>query len=1041
MTRFLDRAGPRWFTIPAHRSFVRDLASGLYSALGGADDPAALSEAIVLTPTRRGARALSEAFVEAAGGKAVLLPQIRALGDLEAGEPPFEPGDLALDLPPSVSPLRRRFELARLVIDHADMIERTLDASSALDLADALSAFLDSVQIEEVADPSRLDALVEGELAQHWQASARFLKLAVEAWPKRLEALGLSDVATRRVALLRALRQRWLDHPPKGVLVAAGSTGTAPATAELLAVIAAAPKGAVVLPGLDLDLADAAWRQVSEQHPQGAMKRLLERAGLDRSGVQLWPVPTDQEGESRGRWRRRLINEALRPAEATADWLVQIKTLRDEGAKSGLDPIAEGLKGLSLIKARTEEETATAAALLLREVLDTPGRTAALVTPDQALARRVSAKLSRWGLEADSSAGSPLSWAPVGVLIALTAQLAAEPNDPVRLLALLKTPFVRLGLADDAFERARRDLEQLALRGAHPHGWEGLVARLAKAAARDSLAGSEQDAEAARHRQAAVDRAQDLLARLGNALQKAASAFAPESIGPEAPVSEATVSEAPVSKAMEALVHAIDLLTAQPVGDSAVWAGATGEAAGALLANLIRESDGLPPVTLAQSAALVERLLADETVRTGGATHPRLRILGAIEARLVRADRLILAGLEEGVWPQAAPTDPFLSRPMRKALGLPPPERRIGLSAHDFAQAACASEVILLHSERRGGAPTVASRWIWRLETLAKGAGQAILDRPEVLDWVRALDAPSETYNPAQRPNPKPPVMVRPRQMAVTQIERWIRDPYAVYARRILKLKPLERPDEPIEARARGTAIHDAFETFFKLYGPVLPDNAEALFAQCLVTSLVEAGMPQARMTRERALAANVAPWVISLERRRRDGARQVVEQTGTLTFAAKAGDFTVTAKADRIEVRTNRADVLDFKTGSAPSKKQVLSGLSPQLTLTAAIIAGGGFAEVGKAIPRQLAYVKVSGGRVPGKETVVVDDADAAEQAQVALDRLMSKVNQFDDPETGYPSWPVPQFIGKHGGDYDHLARLWEWHVIGGGDEAGDSE
>ena len=1028
MTSFLDQSGPRWFTIPAHRSFVRDLASGLYLALGQGHDPAALSEAIVLTPTRRGARALSEAFVEAAGGKAVLLPQIRALGDLEAGEPPFEPGDLALDLPPSVSPLRRRFELARLVLDHSDMIGRQLDASSAMDLADALAGFLDSVQIEEVADPSRLDALVEGELAQHWQASARFLKLAVEAWPKRLERLGLSDVATRRVALLRALRQRWLDNPPQGVLVAAGSTGTAPATAELLAVIAQVPQGAVVLPGLDRDLADDAWRQVGEQHPQGAMKRLLERAGQERRSVQVWPVPTDHDNEIRGQWRRRLINEALRPAEATADWLDQIGALREEGATAGLDPILEGLKGLSLIKARTEEETATAAALLLRETLETEGRTAALVTPDQGLARRVSAKLSRWGIEADSSAGAPLSGSPAGIVIALTAQLATTKVDPVRLLALLKMPFVRLGLETEVYERARRDLEHLALRGAHPHSWEALEAKITKSAEPDKRPETKPDPEADERRRQRAERAQDLLHRLNLALEQAMAPFKDD-------------EAASLSQAVEALVHAIDQLTDDPAMPSTVWAGATGEAAAALLANLIRESDGLPTVTAKQSAALIERLLADETVRTGGATHPRLRILGAIEARLVRADRLILAGLEEGVWPQAAPTDPFLSRPMRKALGLPPPERRIGLSAHDFAQAACAGEVILLHSERRGGAPAVASRWLWRLETLAKGAGQSIPDRPEVLDWVRALDAPRQAYSPAPRPNPKPPVAVRPRQMAVTQVELWVRDPYAVYARRILDLKPLERPNEPIEARARGTAIHDAFETFFNRYGPTLPDEAEEKFADCLVEALTEAGMPLARMTRERALAKNVAPWVIDFERRRRDGAKLVVEQTGKLTFASDAGEFIVTAKADRIEVRNHRADVLDFKTGTPPSKKQVLAGFSPQLTLTAAILAGGGFTDVGPALPRQLVYVKVSGGRPPGKETIVVDDQDAEQRSQEALDRLKDKVVEYDHPDTGYLSWAVPQFIGKFTGDYDHLARLWEWHVIGGSDEGGAPE
>ena len=416
---FFDRPDPRWFTIPAHRPFVEDLAAGLMAALTPLG-PEALSDAIVLTPTRRAARALAEAFVAVGGGRAVLLPQIRALGDLDEGEPPFEPGELALDLPPAITPWRRRFELARLVAENEHLLERSLDAAGALELADALAAFLDSLAIEEAAPPPDLDDWVEAGLARHWQVSARFLALALDAWPARLAQLGLIDVATRRVALLRALAARWASEPPAEVLVAAGSTGTAPATADLLDVIARAPRGCVVLPGLDQDLAEAAWAQVEEQHPQGAMKRLLARARIERRDVLPWSPPTP--GDSRGRWRRRIINEALRPAEATADWLGQIARLREEGAAEGGDPVAEGLAGLSVIAARAEDETASVAALLLRETLETPGRTAALITPDAVLARRVSARLARWGIVVDSSAGAPLAGFPAGLLPNLLAR-------------------------------------------------------------------------------------------------------------------------------------------------------------------------------------------------------------------------------------------------------------------------------------------------------------------------------------------------------------------------------------------------------------------------------------------------------------------------------------------------------------------------------------------------------------------------------------------------------------------------------------------
>ena len=372
MTGFLERMGPRWFTIPAHRPFAQDLARGLAEALS-AGGPEALSQALVLTPTRRGARALADAFVsaenlEALGGRAVLPPQMRPLGDLDEGEPPFEPGDLALDLPAAIAPLRRRFELTRLVSEHWTLLEgRELAAAAALEMADALGSFLDSLQIEELEPFERVAGLVEADLADHWRVSRRFLEMALTEWPKRLKALGVVDVSERRVRLLRRLADAWTTHPPHGVLVAAGSTGTAPATAALLKVIAEAPQGCVVLPGLDDGLSDEAWAEVGEQHPQGAMKRLLDKAAVVRKQVATWPASS--AASARGRWRQRVINEALRPPERTADWLRVIADLNTGDDGKTVNGVGYGLEGLSLISAQSEEEAATVAALLLQKFM------------------------------------------------------------------------------------------------------------------------------------------------------------------------------------------------------------------------------------------------------------------------------------------------------------------------------------------------------------------------------------------------------------------------------------------------------------------------------------------------------------------------------------------------------------------------------------------------------------------------------------------------------------------------------------------------
>ncbi|MEO8813468.1 MAG: double-strand break repair protein AddB [Caulobacteraceae bacterium] len=1005
MTAILDAPGPRWFTIPSHRPFLGDLAAGLWRALCPLG-PEALAEAVILIPTRRSARALAEAFLGAGDHGAVLLPQIRALGDLDEGEAPFEPGDIAVDLPPAIGTARRRFELAGLIVEHEEILERRLDAGAALEMADALAAFLDGCALEEVGDRGAVQALVDGELARHWQVSADFLGIALAAWPRRLEALGLMDVATRRVALLRRLAARWRDRPPAGVIVAAGSTGTAPAAADLLATIARVPRGCVVLPGLDTSLSDAAWAEVGEQHPQGAMKRLLARAGLARGDVRDWDPAAEAGGA--GRWRRRILSEALAPPGATADWLDQIERLRAEGVVAGVDPFAAGLAGLSTITAAGEEEAAAAIALLLREALETPGKTAALITPDAALARRVSARLLRWNISADSSAGQALAGTPAAVLAGLVARATVDPVDPVTLLAILKHPLVRLGLDEADLARDRSTLEGRALRGARPANRAAIEARLTS---NESLS----------HSLAAAAGA--CLAKLHQALALAA-----------APFCDGTASAAAAASAVAAAMET--LATGPRGGAGEPWGGLAGGALAQLFSTLIGESEGLPPVTAEGFSELLAGLMAAELVRSGGASHPRLRILGVLEARLLGADRLILAGLEEGVWPRAAPVDPFLSRPMRERLGLPAPERRIGLSAHDFAQAAAGPEVILVNAERRAGAPAVASRWLWRLRVLARGAEVDVPGRDDILAWARTLDGPldpaPETLRTAPRPRPTPPVAARPRRLSVTAVETWVRDPYAVYARHVLGLNALERPDEPVEARARGSAVHRAFETFADRHPAELPAEAEAEFAAMLIQALREAGMPEGRMARERALAANTAPWAIDLERRRRPGARLIVEKRGELAFVVEGRPFTLSAKADRIEVFADRAHILDFKTGIPPTAKQVRAGYAPQLTLTGAIVAAGGFADIGPLPPGDLVYVRVSGRRPPGKEICHVAAGESAAMARAALDGLKRRVAQFDDPATPYLSWVAPELGGRHGGDYDQLARVWEWRVIG---------
>jgi ATP-dependent helicase/nuclease subunit B len=475
-----------------------------------------------------------------------------------------------------------------------------------------------------------------------------------------------------------------------------------------------------------------------------------------------------------------------------------------------------------------------------------------------------------------------------------------------------------------------------------------------------------------------------------------------------------------------------------------LWSGAPGLQASELLAELIRESAGFSISGTHEISDILSHLINQGKVRTGGNTHPRLLILGAIEARLVKADRLILAGLEESVWPQAPALDPFLSRPMRQKLGLPTPERRTGLSAHDFVQAAAAPEVFLITRHRREGEPQVASRWLWRLQTLCDGAGLKIPTDDRYLDWARAMDAGlklrPQALKPAVQPEPRPPVSVRPTQMSVTEVEVFVRDPYAIYAKRILKLRPLERPNEPVEARQRGTAIHKGLERFVTEKVPLGEEGVHRLTAM-LEAELQNANLAPDQLALQRPLLPGMAREFVTFEQSRRiNGVRYLIEESGALVLHTALGGFRLTAQADRIEIREGSVDIIDFKTGGHATIKQVVNGFYPQLTLTGAILRQGGFAAAKPAAIGDMIYVKLSPDAV--KTTLISDKGRTSDDlAAEALDVFSRRIDQFADPEQGYKSWRAPQYRNARGGDYDHLARLYEWSVLGDTDPADTGE
>jgi ATP-dependent helicase/nuclease subunit B len=1039
MIQAMPAAKPNVFNIPASAPFLPVLIDALLdgrlvAGFPATHDPLELAQATLYLPTRRACRLARDVFLDCIKGDAAILPPILAIGDIDEDEFAFADAataDLAaaaLDLPPAIAPLERRLLLAELILSWANspalrgaegspLIANT--PSAALGLADDLARLIDDMTTRQVSW-ARLDGLVPEDLDPYWQLSLDFLKIARLYWPARLKELGAVETAERRDRLIEAEAQRLANS--KAPVIAAGSTGSMPATAKLLATIARLPHGALVLPGLDLELDDASWQRIAGAgddkshdgapaagHAQFAMQALLASLGIERGEV----TPL---ADARG--RELLVSEALRPAATTEHWQQRAAT------KDFAEAAEAGIASIAMIEAANAEEEALAIAVALRQTLEKPGKTAALVTTDRALARRVAAALERWQIAVDDSAGSSLADTSAGVFARLAAEAALGGLAPVMLLALLKHPLLRLGAGKDAHAATIAALEQTVLRGPRPRpGSEGLDRAFAAFRLnRDSLHRSDPRWLIAADR---FDGVAELIARL-------AAALAPlEDLKKPHPLAE-------LARRHREVVAA---LSADKDGTVAAFAGHDGLALERALDELVT-SPSAAALAVARSdyVELFHAGIAGRMVRRPELHDVRLRIFGPLEARLQTVSRMVLGGLNEGTWPPETRSDPWLSRPMRAELGLDPPERRIGLSAHDFAQALGAEEVILSRAAKIAGAPTVSSRFVQRLAAVSGEARwQDVVARGEhYLALARGLDEPAGV-KPVARPAPKPPVEARPAKLSVTAIEDWLRDPYTIYARHILRLQPLDPVDTPPGARDRGTLIHSAIGDYTTQFAPASPADplaelrklGEKYFAPL-------ADYPEARAfwwPRFERIARWFAGWDGD---RRGKIATLYAEIEGTITFDAGARPFTLTARADRIERRNDGSyAILDYKTGAARTEKQVRTGLAPQLTLEAAILRHGTFGTIVGGSVSELAYVTLRGGDPPGEPCAIeFKEGTPDSQADHALARLKALAARFADAQTPYFSLVSPMWATRYG-DYDHLARVKEWSATDGGEGA----
>lgn len=1033
------RPAPRVKSIPAGAPFLPALADALLAGrivpgFSHDGDPLALAGVTIYVPTRRAARALRSAFVDRLGGVAAILPTVRPLGEFDedaaifddpggvdelALAPPIEPLDRVLLLAPLVQAWKRRLPAhVAALFDEEIVVPASL--ADAIWLARDLAALMDEVETGG-ADWSLLSELVPADLANWFQVTLEFLEIVTAAWPALLAERDRSNPAAHRSAVILAEAARLARNPPQGPVVAAGSTGSIPATAQLLAAIARLPQGAVVLPGLDRRADERSWREIGNAersassfgHPQAGLKKLLGVLGIERDEVEEIAAAPSAIAS-----RIALVAEALRPAETTDAWAAN---------PAAPDPAA--FAEITLVEAANEREEALAIAVALRLAAG-EGDAAALVTGDRELARRVAAELRRFGIEADDSGGTPLPATPPASLFGLMLETSFRPGDPVAIMALMKHPLLCAGMARAQARAAAETIDLVALRGGAGRpdattlraGFERRLSELAATTRKPQWAKrlTQERIEAARMLLDAVEAALAGLVALRG-------------------------GQWPLTQIARISVECFEALGSD--GDGALaglYAGDEGEKFASFLRSVVGASADMP-VEASEWPDVFAALIAGETVKPSAAGDSRIAIWGALEARLQTVGTLVLGGLNEGSWPRRAEPDRFMSRFMKTGMALEPPERRIGQAAHDFVMAMGARKVVMTRAARAGDAPALASRWLQRLKTFAGKeivAAMAARGR-DLAHWARALDeAPAVPF--AARPAPRPPLALRPVRFSVTEIETLRRDAYAVYARRVLDLEPLEPLLRDPGAAERGTLFHDIVHAFALSGVDPAAADAQSRLLQIGREHFDRLELPQDIDAVWWPRFARMAGHFIAWERSRPSGIRRRLAEARAVATSVGATGATLSGYADRIDLRAaGMADILDFKTGSSPSRAQAHTLLAPQLALEGALLMRGAFEEAGPCTPAELAHIRMKPNGEVFEETILSYNRaqKSAEQlSQEAWTRLERLLAHYGNETTGYLSRALPFREGDVGGGYDHLARVLEWSAGSDGD-AGEGE
>ncbi|SFJ57945.1 double-strand break repair protein AddB [Celeribacter neptunius] len=976
---FASAGKPGLFGVPCGTNYPDAIAHGLLRRLDGMP-PEVLAKTEIFVNTSRMKKDIQVAFET---GKTRFLPRTRLLTEIG-----LDPG--FMDLPVPVSSLRRRLELSQLVRHFLRQEPQFAIRSSVFDLSDSLAQLLSEMQDEGVT-PEDIRNLKVQDASGHWQKSLQFLSIIFEFFGPEVARTPSPEDRLRQI--VDRLEAQWAKSPPDHPILVAGSTGSRGTTARFMSLVARLPNGAVILPGVDFDMSGSVWNAIRTpdhaafEHPQERMARIGERLGISPREIAPW-----DEVQPPNAIRNRLISLALRPAPVTDQWMREGPAFKD---------VETATEALSLIEAPDMRIESNAVALILRHAAET-GKKAALITPDRDLARRVTALLDRWDIAPDDSAGIPLNQTPPGRLLRHLVGFMGQSLSAEDLLVLLKHPLSARGSEGD-----------------EGRGYHLLWTR-------------ELEVHLRRHGPAFPERDDLLHWAIKSGEDKEDKDARYHWAGWVADVKEVLTEaqERPLGQHVDHLVELGAILVKGPKGedDSELWAQNAGREVLRLIHDLRQEAEHGGTLTVLEFADLFRAVLGRGIARDPEPKHPEIMIWGTLEARALNADLVILGGLNETVWPQSVGQDPWFSRDMRKQAGLLSPEQSTGLAAHDFQQAIGAPDVVITRAKRDAEAETVASRWLIRLTNLMAGMsdeGRAALaamrERGQKwIDLAEEIDRPDFTLPAARRPSPRPPVEARPRQLSVTRIETLIRDPYDIYASRILRLSKLDPLSRDPDVRERGTALHAIMEAYLS---QIADESHEAAVARFL-------SVAEDVLEREVAWPSARRVW---LGRIRRVASQIIQRESALLTEGQPAGieakgamhipevDFSLTCKADRIDrLEDGTFAIYDYKSGSPPSEKQTRY-FNIQLHLEAAMMEAGGFDDVPRGHVSKIAYLGLG-----TKLTDTTLPLEPGEDVKIRK-RLADLIKAYDTVEQGYSARRMMASV-RYTTDFEHLSRYGEW-------------